>query len=480
MTATRHRALSVRAERLIAITLIVLSVAIMLPKVRADGWGSANSKSRWATMESLVDHGTFAIDKSPYKATVDRVKIDGKYYSSKPPIIAVAGAGVYFVLKHGFGLSMKVRKNSPTIFALNLVLAMGAHIALLVFLFKLVSLLGASVLGRLLAVGAVGMAWFGAGYAVDVNNHLPAAAMGMAAIYFVVKIRDQRERDEATPTRDAVSAGLAIGFLPTLDLPSGALSAALVIWLFFLHRDRLLKLIAPVAAGPVLFNFWLTWLYSGSIKPVYLRPELYETKARHVSDTSFEYFFHFVLGHHGLFTMTPLLILAVVGVVRSLKRRDRTAPLALILTGVFTIQFAFYMWGTANYGGECVGPRWLIPIGAWMLAFLCVWIDQVAGDRVAIARVLLVALLFGAGTAQTLDTSIGPWRTSTWHGFVAGVRDHIRGVEPRKRRSRKPRKAKPKKVKPKKVKPKKVKKAEPKKVTPKEAVKPTKTEEKTP
>ncbi len=46
-----------------------------------------NPASRYAGMEALVEHGTFAIDDTRLvRATVDKVQWEGHFYSSKPPL----------------------------------------------------------------------------------------------------------------------------------------------------------------------------------------------------------------------------------------------------------------------------------------------------------------------------------------------------------------------------------------------------------
>ena len=58
---------------------------------------SEHSRSRLATIESLVERGTFSIDGAAYQ-TIDKVSIDGRFYSHQPPILAVAGAFAYYPL----------------------------------------------------------------------------------------------------------------------------------------------------------------------------------------------------------------------------------------------------------------------------------------------------------------------------------------------------------------------------------------------
>ena len=63
---------------------------------------SANDRSRWCTVWSLVERGTYQIDEIDKKSgwtTIDKVLHDGHLYSSKPPLQSTAVAGVYWVLK---------------------------------------------------------------------------------------------------------------------------------------------------------------------------------------------------------------------------------------------------------------------------------------------------------------------------------------------------------------------------------------------
>lgn len=67
---------------------------------------SSNDASRLAAIESLVERGTWAIDASPF-ATVDRIKVGEHFYSDKPPILSLAGAGIYSILHNVFGLTLQ-------------------------------------------------------------------------------------------------------------------------------------------------------------------------------------------------------------------------------------------------------------------------------------------------------------------------------------------------------------------------------------
>ena len=77
---------------------------ILLTQSHINSW---NEISRLAPIEALVHHGTWAIDNTALgQLTGDRVFLNGHFYSDKPPILSLLGAGVYAVLHQGWGLTL--------------------------------------------------------------------------------------------------------------------------------------------------------------------------------------------------------------------------------------------------------------------------------------------------------------------------------------------------------------------------------------
>src|SRR5947209_4079540 len=97
-----------------AVVVVAAVIAVVSAKPYAGGW---NDGSRLATVEALVDHGTWSIGDSVFVrpaaeagvyppddpaldyGTLDKLLIDGRYYSDKSPVPAVFMAGEYAVLK---------------------------------------------------------------------------------------------------------------------------------------------------------------------------------------------------------------------------------------------------------------------------------------------------------------------------------------------------------------------------------------------
>jgi hypothetical protein len=124
------------------------------------------------------------------------------------------------------------------------------------------------------------------------------------------------------------------------------------------------------------------------------------------------YAFHLLLGHHGLYSLTPIWLLAMAGVVASAAQTDRgnrwrqVMALTLAVSVVVIVFFAAWV-ETANYGGWTSGPRWffwLTPL--WLLALLPAadWLaPRLAG------RVLGYGLL-AVSTFSAAFPAINPWR----------------------------------------------------------------------
>ena len=88
--------------------IIVLGASVLLANLlAARPLLSANDRSRWATVWSLVERGTFQIDEIdqvPGWSTIDKVQHEGHLYSSKPPLLSTLAAGVSWCLKRTLGV----------------------------------------------------------------------------------------------------------------------------------------------------------------------------------------------------------------------------------------------------------------------------------------------------------------------------------------------------------------------------------------
>jgi hypothetical protein len=149
-------------------------------------------------------------------------------------------------------------------------------------------------------------------------------------------------------------------------------------------------------------------------------------------ETRLGYAFHFLVGHHGVFSLTPVWVLAVVGAVagtrdwaagrgKAADERTRqlrlTAALTLVVTVVVTGFYLFLAQKRWNYGGWTSGPRWLIWLTPLWLVCLVPVADRLGGRRWGR---LLGYLLLGVSVLSASYPAWNPWR----HPWLYNLMEH--------------------------------------------------------
>jgi len=384
---------------------------------------SANDRSRWCTVWSLVEQGTYKIDafeKVQGWNSIDKVKKDGHFYSSKPPLLSTGVAGVYWVLKHGLGMELlKVEKVEqemevdwtknppvkrrfaftihqavhPTI-QLILVLVNVVPFALSLWLLSgLVDRYAKSDLTRILVVAAAAWGTFLSTFLITLNNHTVAAnciLWSLCAALKIVTNSDQRQRWFSI-------AGFFAGLAVTCELPSGIFLVWVGLLLLRANWKRTLVLYTIGACIPLGVHFFLNYIIVGGFLPFYASfgkdfynyPGSYWLTPKGMDanvQPPWLYLFHCTLGHHGIFSLTPSFLLACWswqsrireffqnGVRNSLNWIKVWSPpldgqrvIDWLSLGCTTVILAFYLTRTDsyNYGGRTSGLRWafwLIPL----------------------------------------------------------------------------------------------------------------------
>lgn len=408
----------------VASLLIAVSAGMVFWHTKDSAIRNTNVGSRYATVEALVNHGTFAIDDTQYIRTIDKVHVNGRFYSSKPPLLSTMAAGVYAVYRGITGYNIR-KEEKKVVKVVNLVFGVGLHVLLLVHLFWLMLLVVRRQEAALACIAAVGFAYLGVGYAVELNNHTPAATFGLVAFYYAFRIRNGPRLGVAVKRTHWVLCGLAAGLIPGISLPGGALTAGLALYLFLHDRRQTLLFFLPATLPGVIAHFVLTYLSTGSLLPVYLLkgaydyPGSYWLKPRGIdalNEPKYLYAFHLLIGHHGLFSMTPAFVFSSIALVNALRRRTDLFREAVLVTGVTAVITLFLIFRTNNYGGNCVGFRWAIPYMPLLFVFFAVYLDRVRIRWWLWGLVLLTLLV---GQFHVHDAFWTPWHTSKWHAWFA-------------------------------------------------------------
>jgi hypothetical protein len=127
------------------------------------------------------------------------------------------------------------------------------------------------------------------------------------------------------------------------------------------------------------------------------------------------YALNVLIGHHGIFSLTPVWLLSVVGTLAYLIRGDRARrELAIVFGAVSIVCLIFYVGMRPkvdrNYGGMSSGFRWMFwcaPL--WLLAMLP------AADRLARSKfgIALAAVLLTLSVLSASYPTWNPW-THPW------------------------------------------------------------------
>jgi hypothetical protein len=437
-----------RRRGLLAIAVLGIAYAIVMQPL---GWAQT---SHYALIRAL-SHGTPQIDAYHWE-TRDKAWYKGHYYAVKGPGLAFVTLPLYEALHavdaerasrwaarearlnaagrwsaggrpnglygHSLERAMRVRtdveQETGIVWALGL---LGAAIPAVLILL-LVRSLAERVepgLGTAAAI-TLGVGTLVLPFATMLFSHLLAALLGFAAFALL-----WRER-EGPPRLGLVAlAGLMAGFAITTEYPLAIVAG--IVGLYALVRGDVVRRALSYGAGVIVgviplaaYNLWafgsLTHnSYKDAVKIQGLSGHavlgLNDSGFFGIGMPSFHVLLQLLFAPRGLLILSPVLALAVVGIVM-LHRRGRRAE-ALTIAAV-SIVFLIYNSGYyLPFGGGSPGPRFLIP----MLPFLAVPLALAFRRFPAVT----LALAIPSAVLTLVATTTQPLIGFDWTGYWAHV-----------------------------------------------------------
>lgn len=448
MNDDQDRSLTFRS---IATLIALISIAVVVGRIcsaeskdRKTPFFSANDRSRWCMISALVDHGTYAIDdviKRPGWNTIDKVRHadrDGniRHYSSKPPLYPTMLAAKYWVVKKVTGASLV----DETFYAGRMMLVLCNVPLLAIFFYFLAKLIDEFAESDWTKTFVMFSAAFGTlltTLAISLSNHLPAAVCALVTVWALVRIwksasDPNAEEVDGQPRHNGwlfLFAGLTASFTAANELPALSFFVLVSAVAFFLSPRTMLKAYMPgcviVAAGFFATNY----AAHDSWKPPYAHrsvddnwydyPGSYWMTEKQGVDkgesSKAVYAVNALVGHYGIYSLTPIWILSLVGMaIWTTRGETEQRAIAIGTFLLMAVCLTFYILLRSqkdrNYGGVCCGFRWMfwfIPM--WLLALIPA-LDKIAGSRFgrAIAVLLLAISVFSASYPMS-----NPW-TSPW------------------------------------------------------------------
>ena len=392
---------------------------------------SANDRSRWSTVWSLVERGTYRIDEIQTQRgwqTIDKARHrtsdseDWHEYSTKPPLTPTLVAGVYYVVKKATGLSLYKRPEHTT----RIILLIVNVAPMLIGLCLLSRLLLRHCENSLAGLLVLSTACFGTlltPFLTTLNNHSIAATGVLFTIYFASRILVDGSRS----TKHFALAGFFAMWTCCNELPAAIFGLTFFWLLFRIDKRRTLLAFAPAALIPLAGFFITNYAATGGWKPLYM----YYGTDRYVytvdgvpsywtnpkgldanQESPLLYLFHCVLGHHGILSLTPVFLLTVLSLISPKSWKHPLRPFLMPCVFLTVVTLGFYLSRTQNYnyGGTSSGLRWafwLIPF--WLIAMVPLverWSIR-SGLRVIAGTLVLVSV---ASAATALPNPWGhPW-----------------------------------------------------------------------
>ena len=405
---------------LIVLVAVALHVAALF---NAQPLQSANDRSRWCTVWSLVERGTFQIDeirRQPGWDSIDIIREDGHFYSTKPPLLTVIVAGLTWCVTRVTGWTLLAETHAVTTTVLLIVNLLPFWLSL----WLLDGLLARHARTNWSRAFVLSTAAFGTlltPFLMTLNNHTVAAAGVMLTLFALMRLLS----DEVPRGRWFALCGCAVAWTCANELPAAALG---LVTLLLAGRRSLQQTVCwylPAALIPIAALVATNIIATGSWQPTYagygsskynfviegmpsywMNPQGVDRNL----DSPLMYFIHCTVGHHGIWSLSPVFLLAIVGWLMSHRVRD--AALQSVLRGgaaLTVIVIAFYLTRTQNYnfGGVSCALRWslwLTPL--WLMALLPA-LDAIANRPVF--RSLASLLLAGSVVSAWLPIS-NPWQ----------------------------------------------------------------------
>ncbi len=407
----------------------------------------------------------------------------GYLYSSKPPLLPTVMAAPYWFLHNVFGLSLVKNPFLTTRILLvfyNLIPLAIAFICLA----RVVDSLGASAWTKIFALASAIFGFFCLSYVATLNNHVP----GFAAISIALWAAHEILLNGRKSAWYYVCAGFFGAFAVACDLPATAFALFLCVTLLVKRPKKTILCAIPaglvVAAAFLATNYiahgiwtpayahkrdhmdlqrslagegsdasesydvelsfdpndWYYYAYYPAGRPREMRYAVLSHWANRTGIDKGEpsiarYAFHSTIGLRGVFSLSPIWILSIIGAILWLVERrgvsgnsstvgsvasptieDKARVTKLLASMTLTLTVVFFWFfmtrdqGDRNYGGVCCSPRWFFPLAPFFALCLMPALERCAKNR-ALRWIAYAALAWSVASA--FYPTWTPW-TSPW------------------------------------------------------------------
>lgn len=391
------------------------------PRAISDG-----ELARLATIQSLVEHRSLAINDSAFVPNSSTIRKGDQLFSAQPPVLAVLLSGPYWVMQR-FGLTFA--KNRSLVEYLLTMLGVTIPVALAAgFMHHMARIFELKRPVRAMLAMAVALASGLVTYGVVLNARAPAAALVIAAVSCLAHV--------AVSSKPGVTcgwvavAGMCAALGATIDPAASIFLMLLVFVIFAMRWSVTMKLGALVlyllgAAGPILLHASLVVPITGDILPPQLHREMSPPRVTmatpsvddidDVGTTAAGWWdalgiglarvLNAFFGTHGILTHFPIVVLGIFGVGAVMHRHwpmtTKTLATATV-AGALTVIIARCV--VVNVGaGEMFGPEAFVIFLPMLLFWSGAWLRRSHRPISWVWVSLLLAFSIGVGLLGATD-----------------------------------------------------------------------------
>jgi hypothetical protein len=381
---------------------------------------AANDASRWDTVWSLTHGEGYVIDEAPYE-TADKVRNHGHFYSSKPALLPTLVAALSLVVSGITGATLPDKDYILVPIVVTLINTLP--FALVMYHFgRWLAGLPYSDFTKMFCLLTAAFGTYLTAYNTSLNNHTVAAV----ALLFTLIIGSRISAVRPARARDFLACGLLSAWVVANELPAGFFCVLIFLHLWRIDRAKTVKFFVPGALLVTILFFCCTRRATGGFIPFYLRKNLYHYPGSFWNepqmifgwnDSRAVYIFNFILGHHGLISLSPVLLFGLWGMFT----KQTPAPLRFAAIALTAINSVFIFSVTHDYGGNVQGPRWFM----WLIPFWLLCMPPVVerfGNSTFGKLILMEVLAFSFASLcyATFAWPSGPWSPSWIYVLMHG------------------------------------------------------------
>ncbi len=414
----------VRPWSLLAPVVVLLIALPLLSPLRhpLKSHMSDEEMSRWATVQALVEHQTFAIEVTDFSHTRQRIKVADVYYSDQPPTQGLLLAGPYWLLfKLGIDFKHRPALVEYLLTMIGVTVPVAAAAGMLYRMGRLFELRRPWRAGLAIAV-VLGSGLIS--YATVLNPYAPAASLvlGAAAVLVQVSLVRSPLRSGGYLAIAGFFTALAAAIDPAAIVFTILFSGVILVmrWRWSLRIGGFLMycigMIPPILlhmtlSGPITgdWRLGLSSVATNASRPVdLLTASSAATRASDADDESLAgpptiwqmtgfYLSRLIgafFGSHGILSHFPVLILGMMGVASVMHRHwpATTKMFAVATAAGALIVMLRYVWIPVDWRWAMFGCRWYVVFLPLLLFWTGAWVRRSHHPAVWATAGLLLAL----------------------------------------------------------------------------------------